>query len=72
MAKPHSVTVKIVSESEGDVNQEIICREFASTPQELVTKNMTIALAVVEAVTGAMAELASGQGLELPKDKRRG
>ena len=71
--KPHCVTVSIVSESDGFTNQEIICKEYAYTSQELVTKNMTIALAVVEAVTASMATLAENQGLELPgTDNRRG
>jgi hypothetical protein len=65
MAEPkeHSVTVSIVSTSGGLINQEILLTEYASTPQELVTKHMTTSLFVVEACVKAMTELAEGQGL---------
>lgn len=59
MAKNHSVTVTITSTSGNDTNQVVSFTEFAATPEELVTKNLTISAHVVGAVNAACAELAA-------------
>ena len=58
--KPHAVTVTITSESDGVLNQEVICREYASTTDELIAKNHIIADAVAMAVNEAMKEMSGG------------
>lgn len=50
MSKPHSVTVSIVSESDGVVNQEVALKEYAADAEELIMKNHIIADAVVDAL----------------------
>ena len=62
MSKPHSVTVSIVSSSDGEVNQRVILEEFASSSEELVFKNFTIADKVVAACQEACRELAGKKG----------
>ena len=58
MSKPHSVTVSIISESNGVLNQEILLKEYASTPEELVIKNFAIADVVINALQDGMKVLA--------------
>ena len=58
MSKPFSVTVSIVSESNGSVNQEILLKEYASTEEELVMKNFAISDAVIPALDDTMKKLA--------------
>ena len=58
MSKQHCVTVSITSESGGELNQEVILREYATTVEELVVKNFALADAVVGACLAATRELA--------------
>ena len=58
MSKPYSVTVSIVSVSNGEINQEILLREYATTEEELVMKNFAISDAVIPALDNAMKEMA--------------
>jgi hypothetical protein len=62
MSKDHSVTVTITSVSGDAVNQEIICKEYAATPEELVYKNFTITDHVIPAVDAAMKKMAEDGG----------
>jgi hypothetical protein len=55
--KPHSVTVSIVSVSDGVTNQEVILREYAGSAEELVYKNHAMADAVVVAINDCMKGL---------------
>ena len=57
--KLHSVTVSIISESDGELNQEVICKEYAGSPAELVYKNHAIADAVIVAVNDCMKRLSA-------------
>lgn len=65
MSKAHSVTVSIVSESDGAVNQEVLLKEYASTPEELTMKNFTISDYVMPAVDAAMKALAEAGGFPI-------
>ena len=71
MAKAHSVTVTITSESNGKVNQEYMLKEYAESPEELVWKNFAITDAVTPAIDAAMKALAKEGGfiVEPPKGK---
>jgi len=72
MSKAHSVSVVITSESDGVVNQEIICKEYAETPEELVYKNFTITDHVIPAVDAAMKKMAEEGGFRPPGGKPPG
>lgn len=57
--KVHSVTVSIVSESDGIVNQDITLTEYANDETELAWKHTKLGNAVVAALSvelGVMAE----------------
>ena len=66
--KNHSVTVSIVSESDGAVNQEILLKEYARSPDELVMKNFAITDALIPALNEAMKSLAAA----MPKGQQGG
>ena len=57
--KQHCVTVSIISETDGVLNQEVLCKEYAGSDAELVYKNHAIADAVVVAVNDVMKKLSS-------------
>lgn len=69
MSKPHSVTVSIVSESDGVINQEVICKEYAGSVEELVYKNHALADAVIGAVNECCKRL-SGEAVAASKKKK--
>lgn len=68
MSKPYSVTVQIISESNGVVNQEVVLKEYAATEEELVTKNHAIADTVIFALNDLMKQLSA----EVLKGKGKG
>jgi len=60
--KPYQVSVLVISESNGVINQEIIGREGAFDEKELVKKHFAIGSAVAEAFRGACYGLAKEAG----------
>lgn len=70
--KDHSVTVSIISESGGVLNQEVILKEYAGSDAELVYKNHAIADCVIEALNAKMKEMSAYVGEFIPvPDKDR-
>jgi hypothetical protein len=65
--KAHCIEVVCSSMSEVNgelvVNQELILREYASTPEELVIKNLAIVESGFPAILEACKGLARGQGV---------
>ena len=64
MSRPFKLTVSVVSETEGQVQQNIIVEEYSDTAEEHVLKNFTVGEAVVSATSQAMAELAAAGGFQ--------
>jgi hypothetical protein len=64
--KAHSCGAVLFSESDGVLNQDIVLREYADTPEELVAKHLTLSKAVVQGATGwadeQVAEFLAGHG----------
>lgn len=48
------------------INQEIIYREYADTPKDLVTKNFPVAEAVTSALIAVNKKMAQGDGYTAP------
>ena len=65
--KDHSVTVSIVSESGGVINQEVLLKEYAGSDAELVYKNHQIADAVIFALNNKMKEMPAYVGEYVPE-----
>lgn len=57
MSKPHSITVSIVTRTEGQENQETLHTEYASDPVEFTHKDTVISRAVIDAVFAAKMQL---------------
>ena len=57
--KPHVIKIVMTSESNGVINSRTTHEEFASTPEELVQKNMVIASETVAGVFSAADKLSA-------------
>ena len=64
MSRPFKLQVSVVSETEGQVQQNIIIEEYSDSAEEHVLKNFHVADAVTSAVSQAMAELAAAGGFQ--------
>lgn len=60
--KPHYFEVVMNSFSEGVLNQEVIVREYANTPEELVSKQMRYTNMALPTLVGAFEQLAQQDG----------
>ena len=60
--KPHYFEVCMTSYSEGVLNQEVLVREYAATPEELVSKQMRYTNLAMPAVIGSFETLAQQDG----------
>lgn len=60
--KPYKVTVLVISESNGVVNQKVVGQEGAVDEKELVMKHMAIGKAVADAFYESCNQLAKAGG----------